>query len=184
MGFKIYTKTGDQGETGLFGGRRLSKSHLRIEAYGTVDELNAHLGMVRDQQTDPGIRHELHAIQSLLFSLGSILASDPEKPLAVPQLEELDVEDLEKAMDRMDEQLPALKNFILPGGHPSVSSCHIARCVCRRAERLVVALAGIEAVPPMVIKFLNRLSDYLFILGRWTSQHLGVEEIIWTAKKA
>ena len=183
MAFKIYTKTGDLGETGLFGGRRLSKSHLRIEAYGTVDELNSYLGLVRDQQSDQEIRGELHAIQSLLFSVGSILASDPEKKLPLPAIEEADITALEDAMDRMDLELPELKNFILPGGHPSVSSCHIARCVCRRAERLTVALADIEAVPAIVIKFLNRLSDYLFILARWTGNSLGAEEVIWIAKK-
>ena len=184
MAFKIYTKTGDLGETGLFGGRRLSKSHLRIEAYGTVDELNSHLGLVRDQQSDQSIREELHGIQSLLFSVGSILASDPEKELPLPAVVEADITALEEAMDRMDLELPELKNFILPGGHHSVSSCHIARCVCRRAERLTVALASIEAVPAIVIKFLNRLSDYLFILARWTGKSLGAEEVIWIAKKS
>lgn len=179
MAFKIYTKTGDLGDTALFGGRRLSKSHLRIEAYGTVDELNAHLGLVRDQQTDATTRDLLHHIQSQLFSIGSILASDPDKELPVPKLTEDQVEALEKAMDNMDRELPELKNFILPGGHPHVSQCHITRCVCRRAERLVVALAGQEGVPAIVIKFLNRLSDYLFLLARWTAKELRVQEIIW-----
>lgn len=179
MAFKIYTKTGDLGETGLFGGRRLSKSHLRIEAYGTVDELNSHLGLLRDQQTDAATRDRLHSIQSQLFSIGSILASDPEKELPVPELSEGQVEALEQAMDKMDAELPELKNFILPGGHPHVSQCHITRCVCRRAERLVVALAAIERVPAIVIKFLNRLSDYLFLLARWTAKALGVQEVIW-----
>ncbi len=179
MAFKIYTKTGDLGETGLFGGRRLSKSHLRIEAYGTVDELNSHLGLLRDQQTDAATRDGLHSIQSQLFSIGSILASDPEKELPVPELSESQVQALEQAMDEMDAELPELKNFILPGGHPHVSQCHITRCVCRRAERLVVALAAIESVPAIVIKFLNRLSDYLFLLARWTAKSLGVQEVIW-----
>lgn len=179
MAFKIYTKTGDLGETGLFGGRRLSKSHLRIEAYGTVDELNSHLGLLRDQQTDAATRDRLHSIQSQLFSIGSILASDPEKELPVPELSESQVQALEQAMDEMDAELPELKNFILPGGHPHVSQCHITRCVCRRAERLVVALAAIESVPAIVIKFLNRLSDYLFLLARWTAKSLGVQEVIW-----
>jgi cob(I)alamin adenosyltransferase len=179
MSFKIYTKTGDLGETGLFGGRRLSKSHLRIEAYGTVDELNSHLGLIRDLQEQEAVREFLHRIQSQLFSIGSILASDPEKELPVPELTEADIEAIEREMDRMDEALPALKNFILPGGHPAVSYCHIARCVCRRAERLVVALAGSERVPAIVIKYLNRLSDYLFILARWTAKELGVDEVIW-----
>lgn len=179
MAFKIYTKTGDLGETGLFGGRRLSKSHLRIEAYGTVDELNAHLGLVRDQQTNASIREILHHVQSQLFSIGSILASDPDKALPVPELTENQVEVLEKAMDDMDQELPELKNFILPGGHSHISQCHITRCVCRRAERLVVALAAMERVPAIVIKFLNRLSDYLFILARWTAKDLQVQEVIW-----
>lgn len=179
MAFKIYTKTGDLGETGLFGGRRLSKSHLRIEAYGTVDELNSHLGLLRDQQKDKATRDQLHSIQSLLFSIGSILASDPEKDLPVPELSESHVHTLEQAMDEMDAELPELKNFILPGGHPHVSQCHITRCVCRRAERLVVSLAAIESVPAIVIKFLNRLSDYLFLLARWTAKEFGVQEVIW-----
>ncbi|PHN03800.1 cob(I)yrinic acid a,c-diamide adenosyltransferase [Flavilitoribacter nigricans] len=182
MAFKIYTKTGDLGETGLFGGRRLSKSHLRIDAYGTVDELNSHLGLVRDQQQDEATREILHTIQSKLFSIGSILASDPDKQLPVPELEESDVEALETAMDEMDAQLPELKNFILPGGHPQVSQCHITRCVCRRAERLVVALAAMESVPAIVIKYLNRLSDYLFLLARWTAKELEVPEVIWKRK--
>lgn len=179
MAFKIYTKTGDLGETALFGGRRLSKSHLRIDAYGTVDELNAHLGLLRDWHEDEAVRAELHAIQSLLFSVGSILASDPEKALPVPELQDQQVQRLEQAMDRMDEQLPELKNFILPGGHPTVSQAHVARCVCRRAERLVVALAALEPVPAIVIQYLNRLSDYLFMLARYTAFQLQVDEIIW-----
>ncbi len=183
MAFKIYTKTGDLGETGLFGGRRLSKSHLRIEAYGTVDELNSHLGLVRDQQSDEEIRKELHHIQSLLFSVGSILASDPEKKLPLPAVEESDVTALEEAMDRMDLELPELKNFILPGGHPGVSSCHIARCVCRRAERLSVALHEEEPINPEVLTYLNRLSDYLFVLARKLSKLLSVEEIKWIPER-
>lgn len=179
MAFKIYTKTGDRGETALFGGRRLSKSHLRIEAYGTVDELNSHLGLLRDYQSGHHIREFLHGVQSQLFSIGSILASDPEKELPIPTLSEAEVESLEKAMDQMGSALPELKNFILPGGHPTVSQCHITRCVCRRAERLVVALAAIESVPAIVITFLNRLSDYLFMLARWTAKELEVKEIIW-----
>lgn len=181
MGFKIYTKAGDLGETALFGGRRLSKSHLRIEAYGTVDELNSYLGLIRDLQQDEQTRKTLYAIQSQLFSIGSILASDPEQNLPVPQVSEQQIEALEQAMDQMDEELPELKNFILPGGHPTVSHCHIGRCICRRAERLVVALAGLESVPAIVIKYLNRLSDYLFILARWTARQTGADEVIWKA---
>lgn len=182
MAFKIYTRTGDLGETGLFGGRRLSKSHLRIEAYGTVDELNSHLGLVRDLQTDANVREALHDIQSWLFSVGAVLATDPDKERSVPSITETEVSFLETAMDQMDASLPPLKNFILPGGHPTVSQCHIARCICRRAERLVVALAAVESVPPIVIKFLNRLSDYLFLLARWTAKELSVEEVIWKTR--
>jgi cob(I)alamin adenosyltransferase len=181
MAFKIYTKTGDEGETGLFGGKRLPKHHLRIESYGTVDELNSWLGLLRDQAPQGAEieRDLLQDVQSLLFTLGSILASDPEKKMAVPELLPEHVEELERAIDRMDAALPALKNFILPGGHPLVSQCHIARCVCRRAERLVVALNEQEPLSPILVQYLNRLSDYLFTLARYFSVLLKAEEIPW-----
>jgi len=179
MGMKIYTKTGDQGQTGLFGGRRVSKGHLRIEAYGTVDELNACVGLVRDQLSDEKGRDCLKEIQDRLFIVGANLASDPQKELPKPDIRASDVDLLESEMDRMDASLPELRNFILPGGHPLVSTCHLARCVCRRAERMVVVLAGEESVDPILIQYLNRLSDYLFILSRHIAADLGVEEVTW-----
>ncbi len=183
MAYKIYTKTGDQGETGLFGGKRLPKYHIRIESYGTVDELNAHLGLVRDGISDAADRELLKNIQDLLFTVGSLLASDPEKPLSTPDLQEEDVEVLELAIDRFEEILPPLKNFIIPGGHPVVSQCHVARCVCRRAERMVVALATEEPVEAIVLRYLNRLSDFLFVLSRKIAQDFGIEEVIWQSRK-
>ncbi len=182
MAFKIYTKTGDGGETSLFGGKRLPKHHLRIESYGTVDELNSHLGLVRDQLTDDPLRAQLIEIQNRLFTIGANLASDPSKEMSTPDLTEADIELLEQWMDEMDEELPALKNFILPGGHVAVSSCHVARCVCRRAERLVVALSNDESVDLILIKYLNRLSDYLFILSRMIGHILEVGEIKWISR--
>lgn len=183
MAFKIYTKTGDKGETGLFGGKRLPKYHLRIEAYGTVDELNAHLGLVRDSLVDEATSDVLKEIQDRLFTIGANLASDPDKSMSTPDLLDSDIEALEQQMDQMDAHLPPLKNFILPGGHPSVSYCHIARTVCRRAERQVVALAANEPVEEILLRYLNRLSDYLFVLSRKMAQDLGVEEVSWFARK-
>lgn len=182
MAFKIYTKTGDKGQTSLFGGKRLPKHHLRIEAYGTVDELNANLGLLRDHLSSETFRAELKSIQNLLFSLGSMLATDPEKNLPVPALKDTDIVSLEQAMDRMDESLPPLRNFILPGGHPVVSYAHLARCVCRRAERLVVALHEEEPVDSLSLQYLNRLSDYLFVLARAIAHDLGVEEVTWQGR--
>ncbi len=179
MAFKIYTKTGDAGETGLFGGRRLSKSHLRIESYGTVDELNSYIGVVRDSLKDEHLRQILKDVQDRLFAVGANLASDPAKNLTPPDITQADIQVLESEIDSMEAQLPALKNFILPGGHPSVSFCHVARCVCRRAERLVVALNHDEKVEPMVLQYLNRLSDYLFVLSRKIGHDAGAEEVIW-----
>lgn len=183
MAFKIYTKTGDKGETGLFGGKRLPKYDLRIESYGTVDELNSYIGLLRDFLQDEATRDFLKAIQDRLFTIGANLASDPDKSMSTPDLLESDVQALEQQMDRMDETLPALKNFILPGGHPTVSYCHIARTVCRRAERQVVALAANEAVDEIIMVYLNRLSDYLFVLSRKVAQDLNVPEVSWHARK-
>jgi cob(I)alamin adenosyltransferase len=180
---KIYTKTGDKGETSLFGGRRLPKSHIRIDAYGTVDELNSYIGLVRDCVENAEAGNTLKEIQNRLFVIGSNLAADPEKKMPLPDIVESDVQLLEKEMDSMDAQLPALKNFILPGGHSTVSFCHVARCVCRRAERLVVALSFDEEVPPILIRYLNRLSDYLFVLARKLAQDLGAGEVIWEGRK-
>lgn len=183
MSFKIYTKTGDTGETSLFGGKRLPKSHLRIEAYGTVDELNAYMGLLRDAVDDSTVQQEIKEIQDLLFSIGAALAMEPGQPPVIEGVQTAHIELLERRMDEMDARLPPLKNFILPGGHHTVSFCHIARCVCRRAERLVVALALEEPVDPLLIQYLNRLSDYLFMLARQLGQDLGVEEVVWSPIK-
>jgi cob(I)alamin adenosyltransferase len=177
---KIYTKTGDQGLTSLIGGTRVKKSHHRIEAYGTVDELNSFLGLVGDQPVNAARRAFLQDIQDRLFTIGATLASDPEKAkMKIPDLHESDIKALEQAMDAMDEHIPPLKVFVLPGGHQSVSFCHVARCVCRRAERLVIALQEESFVEELVIKYLNRLSDYLFVLSRMMAHELGAAEIAW-----
>lgn len=177
---KIYTKKGDQGQTSLIGGTRVAKSHLRIETYGTVDELNAHIGLIRSQHIDPKSKATLKEIQDRLFTLGSSLAADPERSkMKIPDLHSADIEFLEEEMDRMDEELPPLKHFILPGGNNAVSFCHLARCVCRRAERLSVALAESSFVDSKVIMYLNRLSDYLFVLGRKIAVDSQAEEFIW-----
>lgn len=182
MAFKIYTKTGDKGQTSLYGGRRLPKSHIRIDAYGTVDELNSYIGLIRDQLDDENLRSLLKNIQDRLFTIGANLASDPEKEMKVPDILMSDVEILEKAIDEMNETLPDLKNFILPGGHTTVSYCHVARCVCRRAERIIVALQQVEPVEEIVLIYINRLSDYLFVLARKLSMDLGAEEVAWAPR--
>ncbi len=182
MAFKIYTKTGDEGQTALFGGKRLPKSHLRIECYGTVDELNSYLGLVRDRSDDEHVRAILFEIQNRLFDLGANLATDPSKNLTTPTIAQADIQLLENEIDAMEETLPALKNFILPGGHPTVSHCHVARCVCRRAERLVVALNMEEPVAAEVLRYLNRLSDFLFVLARKIGQDLGATEVVWKGR--
>ncbi len=181
---KIYTKTGDKGQTGLFGGKRVAKSHPRIEAYGTVDELNSYIGLIRFKKIQSNYQDVLGNVQNRLFDLGSILASDPDKTnLKVPEISNNDIHLLEKEIDSMNEELPDLRAFILPGGNDEVSFCHIARCVCRRAERLVVALNEDEPVDDLTIKYLNRLSDYLFVLARKLGQDFGVDEVKWEAKK-
>lgn len=182
MAMRIYTKTGDKGTTSLIGGTKVLKSHERIEAYGTVDELNSHIGLCRDLITDAAIQEELREIQDRLFTIGSALACDPEKEsqLKIPDLKEQDILHLEKRMDAMDETLEPLQAFILPGGHPTVSNIHIARCVCRRSERLIVHLLGnAEGSENLIFKFINRLSDYLFVLARFVGHHLQVNEIKW-----
>jgi cob(I)alamin adenosyltransferase len=181
---KIYTKTGDKGQTSLLGGTRVPKYHLRINAYGTVDELNANLGLLRD-----GIAQAHHQtiveIQNRLFTVGSSLAAETERAMQFkPDILDADILFLENEMDRMNEILPAMRNFILPGGHQSVSICHVCRCVCRRAERLVIELAGQAPVEENVVKYLNRLSDYLFVLARMLAHELGVEEVPWHGRKA
>lgn len=177
---KIYTKTGDKGTTALFGGKRVSKAHERINAYGTVDELNSYVGLLRDQEVNANRGDVLVEIQDRLFTLGSILATEPgNEKVKVPQLIIDDVTYLENEIDKMNEVLPEMKSFVLPGGHQSVSFCHVARCVCRRAERLVIELTESENVPDLVIIYLNRLSDYLFVLSRMMTQELNANEVPW-----
>ncbi|MBT8219281.1 MAG: cob(I)yrinic acid a,c-diamide adenosyltransferase [Bacteroidia bacterium] len=176
---KIYTKTGDSGETSLFGGKRLPKDHVRISAYGEVDELNSHIGLVRDLISNEIQISLLTSIQNKLFVVGSYLAKDPDKEMALPELEDDAIEQLEIQIDSISETIPPLKNFILPGGHPVVAHCHIARCVCRRAERSVVALGHLEKIDAYILRYLNRLSDYLFVLCRLISHEMGAEEIKW-----
>lgn len=177
---KIYTKKGDKGSTSLIGGTRVAKSDLRIEAYGTVDELNSYMGLVRDQVVNHSRADLLKEIQDRLFTIGSSLASDPEKSkMKTPDLHEADVELLEKEIDAMMGEVPPLRAFVLPGGHQSVSFCHVARCVCRRAERLAISLQETSFVDDLVIKYLNRLSDYLFALCRKMTYELQAEEITW-----
>lgn len=183
MSKKIYTKTGDRGETSLFGGLRLPKSHLRIDSYGTLDELNAHLGLVRDTIENQDYNEEIKYIQDRLFTVGSHLASDPGKDMLLPDISEEDIILLEKAMDKMNSELPELKHFILPGGNKQSSFLHVARCVCRRAERKVVALSLEDNVDEIIIRYLNRLSDYLFVLSRFISFKNGAEETKWYPKK-
>jgi len=184
MTMKIYTKTGDAGQTSLFGGARVPKYDLRIEAYGTIDELNSYIGLIRDQAIGEEHIRVLLEVQDRLFTIGAQLAAQPgKKNLAVPPVHESDIELLEKEIDRMDALLPPMKHFILPGGHTIVSFVHISRCVCRRAERLTVHLGDQEEINPIIIKYLNRLSDYLFMLSRMTAQELGAGEIPWIARK-
>lgn len=180
MTFKIYTKTGDKGQTSLIGGTRVPKHHLRIETYGTLDELNSHIGLVRDVCPDAAAQNLLNQIQNQLFTLGSHLATDPEHAtMKLPDIDTDIISGMENAIDAMDSQLPPLKNFIIPGGHIYVSYCHIARCVCRRAERLAVHLSEETKVEAEVIILLNRLSDYLFTLARFISLKLQTPEIPW-----
>lgn len=177
---KIYTKTGDKGKTSLFGGSKVSKAHLRIESYGTIDELNSYVGLVRDQEINAVRKDELVEIQDRLFTIGSILATEPgNTKVKVPSLSNTDVSFLESRIDEMEETLPPMKSFILPGGHQSVSFCHVARCVCRRAERLVIELNETEPVEATVYQYLNRLSDYLFVLSRKMSTELQADEVPW-----
>jgi cob(I)alamin adenosyltransferase len=178
---KIYTRTGDKGQTSLLGGQRVPKDSLRIEAYGTIDELNSHLGLLRDH-AEGGRDALLVPIQETLFSLGSRLASGNEEQaekFKVPRILDTDITALEQAMDRMDSELPEMRNFILPGGHLAASQAHVCRTVCRRAERLVVALAASEEVPEVVVRYLNRLSDLLFVLARHLAQKNGVVDTPW-----
>jgi len=189
--FKIYTKTGDGGNTSLIGGTKVPKSHIRIESYGTVDELNSYIGLIIDSIVDKDIisyKHSevntiylLREIQDRLFTIGSSLACDPDKEtkLKIPDLSESDIETLEKSIDYMNEVLPEMRSFILPGGSISISHMHVARCVCRRAERMCVLLSQESFVEPLCIKYLNRLSDYLFVLARYNGFLRGIKDIEW-----
>ncbi len=180
MTYKIYTKTGDAGETSLIGGVRVSKSHIRIESYGTIDELNSYLGLIKDQLETKELSEIIYEIQDRLFTIGSVLASDPEKSnMKIPDLHQEDVIVLENAIDKMNEVLPELKSFVLPGGNVLASHCHVARCICRRAERLVVLLAQNAPVPELIVSYLNRLSDYLFVLARYIVFNNNGIEVPW-----
>jgi cob(I)alamin adenosyltransferase len=188
---KVYTKTGDTGTTALFGGTRVPKHHIRIESYGTVDELNSHIGLIRDQNINILYKNVLIEVQDRLFTVGAILATPPEKEIkknGEKRLKNLgiletDIEFLENEIDFMEDSLPPMTHFVLPGGHATVSYCHIARCVCRRAERIAVHLHEIEPTEEKVIKYLNRLSDYLFVLARKLSFDLQAEEVKWIPRK-
>jgi cob(I)alamin adenosyltransferase len=182
---KIYTKTGDDGTTALYGGRRVSKTNLRIEAFGTIDELNSYIGLLADITTNPTRIALLREVQDRLFTIGALIAADPEKPqLKLPELFETDVEILENEIDKMTDTLPPQQYFILPGGHTAVSYCHLARVVCRRAERICVYLQDEEIKQyDLILKYLNRLSDYLFVLARMVGVEHQVNEIYWIPKK-
>lgn len=184
---KIYTKTGDDGTTGLFGGTRVPKHHIRIESYGTLDELNSWVGLIRDQPIGESSKKILIKIQEKLFTIGALLAIDPEKEklkngkdrLNIPKIDTDDIDLLEKEIDLMEQQLPPMTHFILPGGHTTVSYCHIGRTICRRAERLVSQLNDFEPVDPILLTYINRLSDFLFVLARKLSYDVEAEEIKW-----
>lgn len=188
---KIYTKTGDKGKTSLFGGTRVPKYHLRIEAYGTVDELNSYIGLIRDQKIDSYTTEILLKIQNELFTLGSMLATPPEKEilksgkerLNIPKITEESIELLENEIDKMNESLPPMSHFILPGGHTTVSFCHITRCICRRAERIATMLNDESTINPKILVYLNRLSDYLFVLARKLTIDNEAQEIPWIPEK-
>ncbi|MCS6928335.1 MAG: cob(I)yrinic acid a,c-diamide adenosyltransferase [Saprospiraceae bacterium] len=179
---KIYTKTGDAGQTSLFGGCRVSKNHVRVEAYGTVDELNAFIGLLHDSLSEEAVRECLREIQHRLFSIGSALATEPQGASMPLDLQPTDITLLESAIDDMTQQLPPLRHFILPGGFPTVSLAHVCRTVCRRAERVVVALHEREPVSELILQYLNRLSDYFFVLARYLGHQAGAQEIKWVPR--
>jgi cob(I)alamin adenosyltransferase len=176
---KIYTRKGDKGMTSLIGGKRVPKYNLRIESYGTVDELNSYLGILRSFSPDENTTYVLSEVQDRLFTIGSLLASAPDSKMIVPDIHKEDIDLLEKEIDTMNEVLPELKSFILPAGNAEVSHCHVARCVCRRAERYIVELSENDPVEPLVIAYINRLSDYLFVLARYIGFKSGIEECAW-----
>lgn len=182
--WKIYTRGGDKGETSLLGGRRVPKHHLKIEAYGTADELNAFIGLLRDQDISMNYKDVLLEIQDRVFTAESILACDEGcKPEYLPDMHDEDILLLENEIDKMNEALPELTNFILPGGHPAVSYAHVCRCICRRAERIITQLADQDKIDKLVIQYFNRLSDYFFVLARKIAFDLGVSDTIWKARK-
>ena len=188
---KIYTKTGDKGNTALIGGRRVPKHHIRIETYGTIDELNSHLGLLRDGAIDIHYKDILEIIQNNLFTIGAALATDTEKDilkngknrLNISKVNSSDIQLLEKEIDDMNIELPEMTHFVLPGGHQTVSFCHIARCVCRRVERIATSLNEVTPLESEILVYLNRLSDYLFVLARKLSQELSAKEVKWIPKK-
>lgn len=183
MDWKIYTKGGDKGQTALIGGTRVPKHHMRIEAYGTIDELKSYIGLIRDLSTDEELRDLLFEIQDRLFTTESLIAADSEESAErLPKLHESDVELLEQKIDWMNESLPELSSFIMPGGHPLASHAHIARTICRRAERHTIKAAETYPLDPLCVKYLNRLSDYLFVLARKLAHDLGGKEIHWTPR--
>jgi len=181
---KIYTKLGDKGETSLLGGSKVPKYHQRIEAYGTLDELNSFVGLVRDHIDDKEIISFIKYIQDRLFTIEAHLAAETKQATGwLPKVKGKDIKELEKAIDRMEEELPPIKNFVLPGGHPSVSYSHVARTICRRAERSVIQLAGIVTIDSLIIQYLNRLSDYFFVLSRYLTKYYNATETIWKSTK-
>jgi len=185
MAFRIYTRTGDKGSTSLIGGVRVPKNHIRIESYGTVDELNSQLGLVNDLSNDAEVTEWLREVQDRLFTLGAELATAPDKDIRMklPDLHQSDVEWLEGRIDFMNESLPEMRSFIIPGGNAGASACHVARCICRRAERICVSMAeGEETIPELAVAYLNRLSDFLFVLARYISHKAGAEELPWRAR--
>lgn len=192
MHMKIYTKTGDTGTTSLFGGTRVPKHHIRIESYGTIDELNSYIGLMRDLEIETHHKNILLEIQDRLFTIGAIMATPPEKEvlkngqprLTINKISLEDIQLLEKEIDTMEKMLPKMTHFVLPGGHTTVSYCHITRCICRRAERLATYLNDVEPIEETVLSYLNRLSDYLFVLARKLSYDLQAEEKKWIPKKS
>ncbi len=194
MSHKIYTKTGDKGTTGLFGGKRVSKSYKQIEAYGTIDELNSFIGLLKDYIDELNIKEKdniselITYIQDRLFSIGAHLATDISKSEKLkemlPPLFDDDITQLEKAIDKMEEEIEPMKYFVIPGGNKIVSYCHVARCVCRRAERTVVGFYDVETnIESHILPYLNRLSDYLFVLARYLSKKLNAKETSWMPKR-
>lgn len=178
--WKIYTKQGDKGQTSLLGGSKVPKYHERIEAYGTLDELNSFIGLTRDYSEDENTRQYLKKIQDEVFAIEAHLASETREASGfLPEIKDSVIAEMEKEIDRMEQSLPELKNFILPGGHPAVSYCHVARTICRRAERTVIKLAETIEVKAVIIQYLNRLSDYFFVLARYLGNYFGAEEIVW-----